>query len=66
MSTSNQVWAMVDNSTNLVINTIVWDGDQDTWQPPSNVTMINVTGQTGVSIGCTYLAVNQSFDCPGQ
>ena len=31
---------MINNSTNVVDNVCLWDGNPDTWQPPQNYTML--------------------------
>lgn len=31
---------MINQSTNVVDNTCVWDGDTNTWQPPENTLML--------------------------
>ena len=63
MSTPNNIWAMIDNNTNIVVNTIVWDGNQG-WECPPGYYLVNITGMTGVETGCLYHAINNSFDCP--
>ena len=35
-----QTYLEVDNSTNVVITTVIWDGDTNTWQPPADSTML--------------------------
>lgn len=35
-----QNYLMVNESTNVVDNVCVWDGNPDTWQPPSNYLML--------------------------
>jgi hypothetical protein len=36
----NQNYLMVNESTNVVDNTCVWNGDSSTWQPPSGYLML--------------------------
>jgi len=31
---------MIPNSTNVVENICLWDGNTNTWQPPANTTML--------------------------
>jgi hypothetical protein len=38
MTTQN--YLMINQSTNVVDNTCVWDGDTNTWQPPENTLML--------------------------
>ena len=33
-------YAMVDDTSQIVVNVIEWDGDTATWQPPSGYTMV--------------------------
>lgn len=35
-----QNYLMVNESTNVVENCCVWDGNPDTWQPPTNTLML--------------------------
>jgi hypothetical protein len=37
---SNQTYLMVNESTNIVDNAVDWDGNPNTWQPPSNYLML--------------------------
>lgn len=37
---TDQCYLMVNKSTNIVENTCMWNGDTETWTPPSNVTML--------------------------
>lgn len=38
MTTQN--YLMINQSTNIVENICVWDGDTHTWQPPANTLML--------------------------
>lgn len=38
MTTQN--YLMINESTNIVENISVWDGDLNTWQPPANTLML--------------------------
>jgi hypothetical protein len=38
MTTQN--YLMINESTNVVDNVCVWDGNSETWQPPSNYLML--------------------------
>lgn len=33
-------YLMINESTNVVDNTCLWDGNPDTWQPPANTLML--------------------------
>ena len=37
---SAQNYLMIDKSTNIVTNIVMWDGNPDTWTPPDNVLML--------------------------
>ena len=37
---TTQQYLMVNESTNVVDNICVWDGDTNTWQPPENTLML--------------------------
>ena len=43
---------MVDSS-NLVVDLTIWDGNTTTWTPPSGITCIGI-GTDPVGIGMTY------------
>ena len=45
-------YAMV-NSSNLVYDLTIWDGNTSTWQPPDGVTCVAI-GTDYVAIGMTY------------
>jgi hypothetical protein len=38
MTTEN--YLMIDETTNIVDNICIWDGDTTTWQPPENTLML--------------------------
>jgi len=42
------------NSSNVVVNVIIWDGNTETWQPDTGETAIDIGDDTGVMIGMTY------------
>tara|TARA_A100001388_G_scaffold272018_1_gene251688 strand:- start:215 stop:490 length:276 start_codon:yes stop_codon:yes gene_type:complete len=42
------------NSSNVVVDIILWDGNTETWQPDDGLTAIDVDTDTGVIIGMTY------------
>lgn len=56
----NKYWAIVNDFTNIVVNTIVWDGDSG-WEPPEGTSAIDITHELGVSIGWYYNVSNSTF-----
>jgi FlaG/FlaF family flagellin (archaellin) len=42
------------NSSNVVVNVTIWDGNTETWQPDTGETAIDIGDDTGVMIGMTY------------
>ncbi|MGQ7907216.1 hypothetical protein [Burkholderia sp. BC1] len=38
----------------IVINVIVWDGDEQSWQPPTGASAAEVPDEQAVSIGWRY------------
>jgi hypothetical protein len=53
MSDENVTYALVENG--VVVNTILWNGDTDSWQPPTGQIAVLVKPQDGpVSIGWSY------------
>lgn len=48
----DQNYAMVDSS-NIVENITIWDGNTETWAPPSDVICVAI-GTDNVGIGMTY------------
>lgn len=49
-------YAVIEGSS--VINTIVWDGDTDIWQPPDGCIAVLIPEGASVSIGWTYVDGN--------
>lgn len=47
-----QNYAMIDSS-NIVYNVSIWDGDTSTWTPPTDTTCVAI-GTERVGIGMTY------------
>lgn len=41
-----QRWAMI--SSGVVINVCLWDGDTNTWEPPSGIEMQPATDDCGI------------------
>lgn len=37
---SDKNYLMIDNTTNIVENVVVWDGNTDNWNPGNNYTML--------------------------
>lgn len=37
-------WAIIDNETNIVSNTVMWNGNTETWTPPENSYWICIDG----------------------
>ena len=52
METEGNPYAMIDSS-NLVVDMTIWDGNTSTWSPPSGITCIGV-GTEPVGVGMTY------------
>ncbi len=47
------MYAIVENG--VVVNMVVWDGNTETWQPPTGTTAVEITDATGPAyIGGTY------------
>ena len=42
------------NSSNVVVNITIWDGNTETWQPDTGETAIDIGDDTRVMIGMTY------------
>ena len=40
-------YLIVDNQSNLVTNSVEWDGDTSIWQPPSNTTAFILSNSYG-------------------
>jgi hypothetical protein len=49
-------WAMIQN--NLVENIVVWDGDENTWQPPEGYLMEPIPEGMNVGIGWGWDGTN--------
>jgi hypothetical protein len=53
MSDISFIYAIVDSSTNLVINRVSWDGEIN-WSPGDGFAAVRVDDPTQGSIGDTY------------
>ena len=42
------------NSSNVVVNITIWDGNTETWKPDTGETAIDIGDDTDVMIGMTY------------
>lgn len=49
---SGSPYALIDKSSNIVVNVVIWDGT-DTWVPPSECYCVGITTDT-IGIGMTY------------
>ena len=52
METTGNPYAMI-NSSNIVVDMTIWDGNTSTWSPEAGITCIEV-GTDYVAIGMTY------------
>ena len=52
METEGTRYAII-NSSNLVVDMTMWDGNTSNWTPPSGITCIGV-GTESVGVGMTY------------
>ena len=48
-----QKYAMIDSS-NIVYNISIWDGNNSTWTPPTGTTCVAIGNSSEVGIGMTY------------
>lgn len=42
------------NSSNVVVDITLWDGNTETWKPDDDVIAIDIDTEGGVGIGMTY------------
>ena len=56
-------YAMVHDASNIVVNIVVWDGREETWQPPAGHTMV-LDHENNIGIGFTRNVVNNTFTPP--
>ncbi len=56
---NEQNYLMVNESTNIVDNVCVWDGDPNTWQPPANYVML--VQATTMAVVWEYDIVNKDW-----
>ena len=42
------------NSSNVVTDLTLWDGNTETWKPDDKLTAVDIGDDTGVTIGMTY------------
>ena len=59
LETTGFPYAMI-NESNLVYDTVMWDGNTLTWQPPAGVTCVAI-GTDYVGIGMTYNSSGVGF-----
>ena len=52
METEGNPYAMI-NSSNIVVDLTIWDGNTSTWSPEAGITCIGI-GTASVGIGMTY------------
>ena len=46
-------YALIDSS-NLVVDITIWDGNTETWKPDDGLTVIDINTEPQVGIGMTY------------
>lgn len=46
-------YALIDSS-NIVYNLTIWDGNTETWTPPTGTTCVAIGTDSTVGIGMTY------------
>lgn len=56
-------WAIINSETNIVENTIHWDGLND-WQEPAGTYKVNIEGISEAFIGCIYDSANNTWTAP--
>ena len=49
----SNIYAVI-NSSNIVENIVLWDGNTDNWKPPSETIAVEVKDDLDVVIGMTY------------
>lgn len=47
-------YALINKETNVVDNICAWDGNTQTWTPPSTHDAIRVPDDIGIGVGWTY------------
>ena len=59
-------WAVIDDVTTLVVNTVFWDGVAQ-WSPPIGTSVLDISGfDPEPGIGWRYDRANDVFLCPPQ
>ena len=43
------------NSSNVVVNITIWDGNTETWQPDTGQTVIDIGDDTGVMLSLIHI-----------
>ena len=54
MESSGSPYIIINSSTKTVVDYTLWDGNTETWTPPSGFDCIGVSTSLSVSIGSTY------------
>ena len=53
MEKTGNRYAIIDSSTNIMVDVTLWDGNTETWNPPSGFYCVGIS-TVGVGIGMTY------------
>ena len=54
MESSGSPYIIINSTTKTVVDYTLWDGNTETWNPPSGYDCIGVSTSLAVAIGSTY------------
>lgn len=54
MESSGSPYIIINGTTKTVVDYTLWDGNTETWNPPSGYDCIGVSTSLAVAIGSTY------------
>lgn len=57
-------WAMIDETSCIVQNVSLWDGNPETWQPEPGILMIAISDDSPVGINDIYDVATGTFTRP--
>lgn len=57
-------WALINDTTNIVVNVCDWDGNPETWQAPAGIITVEIPQDSWVGIDDLYNPADGTFTRP--
>lgn len=61
MTDNVRPWAMIRKSDNVCVNASYWDGNNETWMPPDDIYMVDLTDIYWYDIPSLYHPEDNTF-----